>query len=167
MYEDLASQLTSVYRYALRLAAGDPHLAEDITQETLLKAIGSWKTLNDKSRCKVWLFRIASNVRNDDLRSRNRRRMLEKNRDAARSEIAIETGVHRAAVLQETVEDCLAALDRLPERQRMVLYFTACEQLSLHEIANILDISIPAAKASLSVARIKMRQLMKVDGELS
>jgi RNA polymerase sigma factor (sigma-70 family) len=47
----------------------------------------------------------------------------------------------------------------LPDRQRQVLYLHACEDLSLAEIAEVLEISHSAVKSSLAVARKRMRQL--------
>ncbi len=52
-------------------------------------------------------------------------------------------------------------MDALPERQREVLYLHACEGFSLAEIAEILSLSPEAVKASLSLARKRMRQKLQ------
>jgi RNA polymerase sigma factor (sigma-70 family) len=48
-------------------------------------------------------------------------------------------------------------MDSLPPRQREVLYLHACEELSIVEIADVLEITTQAAKSSLSLARKSMR----------
>ena len=52
-------------------------------------------------------------------------------------------------------------MDALPERQRQVLYLSACEGLAAAEIAVVLSISNDAVKANLSLARKKIRQDLK------
>ena len=49
-------------------------------------------------------------------------------------------------------------MDTLPARQREVLYLATCEELSLMEVADVLEITPAAAKASLSLARKRMRE---------
>lgn len=70
--------------------------------------------------------------------------------------------VEQAAMVEEQCARAIAQLDSLPERQRQVLYLYACEELSIAEIASILEISSSAAKASLCVARAKMRQIQDI-----
>ena len=57
----------------------------------------------------------------------------------------------------QRLERALTAMDELPPRQREVLHLHACEQLELAEIAEVLAISSDAVKASLSMARKRMR----------
>jgi RNA polymerase sigma factor (sigma-70 family) len=64
------------------------------------------------------------------------------------------------ATRQEDLRQALRALEGLPPRQREVLYLNACEGLALGEIADILGISSESAKASLSLARKKLRELL-------
>ena len=62
---------------------------------------------------------------------------------------------------RDNVRRALQAMEDLPSRQREVLYLYSCEALSLVEIANVLGISSDAAKASLSLARQKMRRKLQ------
>ena len=62
---------------------------------------------------------------------------------------------------EEDAQKAVAAMDRLPQRQREVLYLHACEELSLAEISEVLDITPGAVKASLSLARQPMRRWVK------
>src|SRR5437870_4817326 len=56
-----------VYRFALRLS-DDPHAAEDLTQETFLRAWRQRRRLRDERKAGVWLFRITANLWRDQLR---------------------------------------------------------------------------------------------------
>jgi RNA polymerase sigma-70 factor (ECF subfamily) len=142
-----------VYRFALRLTA-DPHAAEEVTQETFLRA---WRgRLRDPRAAGGWLFRIAANVWRDRLRRGRSPVARAGPLDAAAA--APARPVEQQAAGKEELARALAALDGLPPRQRDVLYLTACEGLSAAEVATILGISPDAAKASLSLARKKMRE---------
>ena len=60
-----------VYRFALRLT-GDRHLAEDLTQETFLRAWCARRRLREPDAAGPWLFRIAVNLWRDEIRRSNR-----------------------------------------------------------------------------------------------
>ncbi len=66
-FDAIEEHVGSVYRYALRLA-GRPELAEDLTQETLLRGWKSRHKLRDERAVLVWLLRIATNLWTDHLR---------------------------------------------------------------------------------------------------
>ena len=61
-----------LYGFCVRLA-GDPSEAEDLFQETLLRALRAWPEIHRPERVKGWLFAIATNAWRDQLRARNRR----------------------------------------------------------------------------------------------
>jgi RNA polymerase sigma-70 factor (ECF subfamily) len=142
----------SVYRYALRLA-GRSDLAEDLTQETMLRAWQSRGKLRDPRVARVWLLRIATNLWNDHLRkAKFRPRVLECEPPCPRPTPAAISDE------RENVMLALAAMDQLPPRQRQVLFLSTCEGLSQAEVAEVLDIGLPAVKANLSLARKEMRR---------
>ncbi len=155
---DWQQYVPAVYRFALRLT-GSRDAAEELTQDTLLRAWRHRRRLRDAGSARAWLFQIAANLRRDRMRQRRRRGDVpnvdaDEHADAAAS-------AEREASDREDVRRALAAMDRLPTRQREVLYLHACEQMSLEEIANVLDISSDAVKSSLSLARKKLRQALK------
>jgi RNA polymerase sigma-70 factor (ECF subfamily) len=151
-----------VYRFALRLTR-QTHAAEDLTQETLLRAWGRHTQLRNASSARVWLFRIAVNLWRDQLRRRRSpvARAKELDEDCVQQQ---QSAPDIACARQEEVELARQALDQLPDRQRQVLYLHACEQMTLAEIADVCGISADAVKASLSVARKKVRELLKEAG---
>ena len=144
-----------VYRFALRLS-GSPQDAEDLAQETFLRAWRHRGRLREAGALRVWLFTIAANLWRDRLRRRKiEPRAFEATSDEGRSLVApADVG----PVDREDLDRLTQAMDRLPPRQREVLHLHAWEELSLAEIAQVLGITVDAAKASLSLARRRMRE---------
>ncbi len=157
MEELLAEWVPRLYRFARRLTS-DFHAAEDLVQETALRAWRERERLRDPRAARVWLFRIAVNLWRDWLR--RGRSPVARARPLASEPLDDAPAPDRVAADQDELQRALAALDSLPSRQREVLYLNACEGLSLAEIAGVLDISTDAAKASLSVARNRLRELL-------
>jgi RNA polymerase sigma-70 factor (ECF subfamily) len=154
-FDAIEEHVGSVYRYALRLTRR-PDLAEDLTQETLLRGWRSRQKLRDDRALRVWLFRIATNLWTDQLR---RGRFCPE---------ALDTEPTCPRILPEAASDerenvrlTLAAMDELPPRQRQVLYLVTCENMAHAEVATILEINEAAVKANLSLARKEMRQKLK------
>jgi RNA polymerase sigma-70 factor (ECF subfamily) len=150
--ELLAQYAPRLYRFALRLAR-DPATAEDLAQEALLRAWRGRARLRDERSVRGWLFQIVVNLWRDHLR---RRSTLDEEL-AEPSAVVCPERPQRALEERELVEQALAALDELPQRQREVLYLHACEGLSIAEVAQALDSSPDAVKASLCLARKRMR----------
>jgi RNA polymerase sigma-70 factor, ECF subfamily len=147
--------LPRVYRFALRLT-GSRQEAEDLTQDTFLRAWRQRGRLRDAGAARVWLFTIARNLWTDRLRRKRRRPVSIEalQEDCQSAAIAADRGL----IVQEDVRRVLEAMDSLPARQRELLHLHACEGLSLGEIAEVVGISVDAAKASLCEARKRMRE---------
>jgi RNA polymerase sigma-70 factor (ECF subfamily) len=151
----LEQYVSRVFGFALRMT-GDRHAAEDLTQETLLRAWRRQKQLRDPGQARVWLFQIAANVWRDQLR---RRRLPPEQAGSLAAELmGLAMGPAQEIEIREESARALAALDKLPPRQREVLYLSACEGLKASQIAEILDCTSAAVKVNLSLARKKMRE---------
>jgi RNA polymerase sigma-70 factor (ECF subfamily) len=154
-FEKLEAHLGTVYRYALRLT-GRPDAAEDLTQETLLRAWQHRHALRDERAARLWLLRVTQNLWTDQLRRQKRRpQVLEHEPPCPRIPVAVEQDQ------LEAVRLALAAMDELPPRQRQVLYLVTCEELTNAEVAGVLDMPLGAVKSNLSLARKEMRRRMK------
>jgi RNA polymerase sigma-70 factor (ECF subfamily) len=160
-FDTIEEHLGSVYRYALRLA-GRPDIAEDLTQETMLRGWRNRRKLRDPRVARVWLLRIATNLWTDHLRrTKFRPRTLESDPPCPRRLPAI------ASDDRENVRLAVAAMDELPPRQRQVLYLITCEDMSQADVATVLDITEASVKANLSLARQEMRRrLSSLYGEV-
>lgn len=147
-------------RYAVRLT-GDAHAAEDLCQETCLKAWRGRRGLRDPAAAVPWLLRIAANLWRDRLR--RRRSTPPSLGDHALAEAPAGDSVDRSEDLQRT----LAAMEALPPMQRDAVFLAAVEGMSRGAIAAVLGTSVGAVKANLSIARAKLRaQLEDVVNDL-
>jgi len=154
--EALAS-LDSLYRTALRLTRV-PADAEDLVQETFLKAFRAADSFTPGTNLRAWLFTILHNT------ARNRAR------DRARDAVAVDSeAVERAAELMgpgapaETPETLLlgetlapelqAAVDALPDAFRQAVWLRDVEEFSYAEIAQMLSIPVGTVMSRISRGR--------------
>jgi RNA polymerase sigma-70 factor, ECF subfamily len=96
--------------WRLCLALGDRDAAEDLTQETYLRAFGSLHRFEGRSSVRTWLLAIARRVCADAVRSRRRRRLTLVRDDAELETLATDDGADRVAE-GAAVTDLLARLD--------------------------------------------------------
>jgi len=151
----LEEYLDAVYRYALRLTH-DHEQAQDLTQETMLRAWRKRRALHEPAATKVWLLRIATNLWTDEIRRAVRRPRLLVDSPPSR-----EPTAGNQLIQQENVALAMAALDQLPTKQRQVIYLVTVEQLKQSEVAQILEMTTEAVKANLSLARKQMREQLQ------
>jgi RNA polymerase sigma-70 factor (ECF subfamily) len=151
----LEAWVPRVYRFALRLT-NDPDAADDLTQETFLRAWRRRDRLRDPAKARVWLFRVTANIWRDRLR-RGRSPMARAG-PLADSDLDHVPAPDRVAAGRDDLSRALDALAGLPPRQREVLYLSACDGMPPAEVAAVLGISPDAAKANLSLARRAIRR---------
>jgi RNA polymerase sigma-70 factor (ECF subfamily) len=145
IYDEFAPRL---HTYAYHLL-GNRHDAEDVIQETFLKALQSLHQLRDGDRLESWLYAIASHRCLDLLRRRNRIQWIPMSRRSTevRAEDPID-GTDEADLVRR-------ALRRLPPKDAMCLSLRHTEGFSCSEIAEIMDTSPTAIWSRLSRARAK------------
>jgi RNA polymerase sigma-70 factor, ECF subfamily len=137
-------------RYLTR-RLGDRDWAEEVAQETFLRAVKQESIVSERS----WLFAVATNlVRDEARRDIRRRRRLELLREQARAEESVDP---EPLILERAQEPVLArkALDMLTERDREALLMRE-EGLDYTEIANALELSIASVGTTLSRARRRL-----------
>ena len=118
MPDRLPHHLLSVYRFAMHLC-GDQHLAEDLTQEAMLRALRNIDSLRDEAALRVWLFRIVKNLWVDKHRAKGSIPMVQLEEVEP---TGFEPDPSQNAVTIEEIALTLDALQQLPERQRTVLH---------------------------------------------
>lgn len=151
----LEEHLDAVFRYALRLTKNHSQ-AEDLTQDTMLRAWRKMSALREPQAAKVWLLRIATNLWTDQLRRKKKQPLLLIDPPPDRQPTITKKLIH-----QENIAAALAAMDELPERQRQVMHLITVEQLNQQETADVLGICPAAVKASLSMARKHLRNQLQ------
>jgi len=148
----------------------DAQLAEDLTQETLLRVYNqSWDYL-PRGCFRGWMFRIARNLLIDSTRRRSHDALVR----------AVHTGADEDDGLGRLVGDVLrpdqladeheitrivdAILPELPEDQRLTFLLYHYSGLSLPEIADAMEANLPTTKSRLRLAREKLRDRLRERG---
>ena len=161
----------NVYNLTLRMT-GNAEDAADMTQECFLKAYNSLSAFRGDSKFSVWLYRIATNVCLDFLRSRNRRQTLSLSAeddegeevqldvaDESQSpELLLERGLTRDAVRR--------GLQSLPDDYRQILLLREIQGLSYEEIAETLSLEAGTVKSRIFRARKRLCAFLIQDGNI-
>lgn len=156
-----------IYNVSFRML-GNSQLAEDITQETLLKAYRGMAGFRGEN-LRAWLFRIASNACNDLLRSRRNRQDLslelltEESGDIWTSS---DPSPEREALRGELGREIQRGLLTLPREQRVALILVDVEGMGYEEAAQSIGIPPGTLRSRLSRARAKLRNYLLQKREL-
>lgn len=150
-----------IQRYARSLVR-DPAEAEEITQETFLRAHRKLASLEDPSRLSPWLYRIATNLAYDRLRRSARQPPLDSlsEPEAAAEPAAPEPRLDRVMERREMSSCVREYIDRLPDSYRAVILLHDLQGLTNPEIARLLGISLATAKIRLHRARGRLREAL-------
>ena len=138
-------------RFLVALCCGDSQRADDIAQETYIKAYLACDTLANPDRFNAWLFRIAYN----SFLNENRRQRITSDYNEV-SEVKSSQSADDAFRYQ----GLYAALNRLPGKERTSVLLFYLEGYSIKEIAEIQTVSTDAVKQHLSRGRIHLRNLL-------
>jgi RNA polymerase sigma-70 factor (ECF subfamily) len=156
-----------VFNLCYRLL-GQRQAAEDACQEAFVNAWRSLKNLRGDI-FRPWLLRIAANACHDELRRRGRR-------PSASLDVALEEGLPdppdpgpspEASALNSEMKGRLeAALQALPEEQRLAVVLCDVEGLDYNEIAVAMSSSLGTVKSRIARGRAHLRELLRAGGEL-
>src|SRR5204862_7737998 len=130
--------VAEVYQYALAVLGNSPD-AEDVTQQTFLNAFRAFERGEQPRKAHNWLIKIAHNVCRMRWRQSGRRPQ----------EVPLESAAEPAAPDDErpSLDVLLSALAKLPFNQRAAIVMREVEDRSYAEIAEVLDVSVPAGDA--------------------
>ncbi|HUS13675.1 MAG TPA: sigma-70 family RNA polymerase sigma factor [Chloroflexia bacterium] len=138
-----------IHRYAYRLL-GNPEQADDLTQETFIRAYQSLDRLEDDPNLSAWLYRIASNACMDALRRRRRITWLPMREKAERDPQFTTEDFAPQVVEAEAVRRVLA---EMPVALSMTLVLRSSEGFSCEEIAEIMNVPKGTVFSRLARAR--------------
>ena len=137
----------------------DRALAEELTQETFVRAFRAIHTMRAETKLSTWLFGIARNVARESLRARARANRHVDLADKSVMDLSDDKPVPVEGLLSkelnEVVRRSLAALD---EDKRLVFTLKVLHQCSYEEIAAITGFSLAKLKTDLHRARVEMRK---------
>jgi RNA polymerase sigma-70 factor (ECF subfamily) len=159
---------SKIYRLATKML-NQQQDAEDVLQETFLKAYRGIKSFDGRSKISTWLFRIATNEALMIIRRKHPEVVsidepLE-TEDGEKEPVQIVDWCclpEEELLSEETKERLDAGVQKLPERLRVVFILRDINDLTTHETAEILGLSDTAVKTRLSRARLKLREELSV-----
>ena len=150
------------YRYL-----GNRADAEDLAQEVFLKVYRARQRYRPEAKFTTWLYRVAVNACLNEVRNRKHRPthgaapLTSGDEEGGFVPVLADTAAEspaEATVRSELAAHVRAAVDDLPERQRLALLLNKFHGLSYEELARSLDMTIPGVKSLLVRARESVRQ---------
>ena len=159
--------IDSLYNSALRLTRHSQD-AEDLLQETYLKAYKYYHRFQEGTNLRAWLFKI---MKNTFINNYRRKKLRPAQSDFAEIEDAFESSIDEGLRFrfknpeEEFLEGMLdegvqKALDELPEDYRMVVLFADLEGFAYKEIASILDIPVGTVMSRLYRGRKRLENVL-------
>lgn len=150
-----------IYALVWRLCGGDSALAEDLVQDSFIRAWTKLDLFEGKSAFGTWLHRLAANVALSDRRIRLKRVA----REAPMDETTERTAMGERDVAADKRADLEQAIGRLPERARTVLVLFDIEGYRHEEIASLTGMAVGSSKAQLHRARKLVRASLEGESE--
>ncbi|MBE6197350.1 MAG: RNA polymerase sigma factor [Rikenellaceae bacterium] len=162
----LLERHTRRVRDYVRMMVKDNDVADDLTQEVLIKVV---KVLDegrytDKGRFLPWVLRIAHNRVLDYFRAQKQVKTVNESSagfDILGSKNFAEPSIEESIILDQRAEEVRALVEELPDEQREVVKMRYYEGLSFKEIAEQTGVSINTALGRMRYALINMRQMIK------
>ncbi len=149
----------SLYRWVARLT-GNSHAAEDLVQDTFVRAYQAITRLRPDTNLKAWLFRIAHNAYANWVRNR-------KGRNSTLPDEVLDTqaGPEELAQENETSQKLQQAIDKLPEEWKAALLLRIEEDMAFREMAIALGTTEETARWRVYKARQKLMETLEIKRE--
>ena len=166
-FDELLSRTQSKLFTYIMFVVHDHDLADDIFQETFVKAITKLQKgeYTDSGKFVFWLTRIAHNAIMDWYRLQQSRHIMEPNADNDLQNLSmasvLDTFRESELVNEQVLRDVRKMMEALPAPQREVVYMRFFQQLSFKEIAELTNVSINTALGRMRYALINMRRMAK------
>jgi len=152
----VAAHQGEIYRYLRRVTARASE-ADDLSQETFLRAFKAYRSLPADANVRAWLFAIATNLSRNHFRAEKRRRTAHATVRAIGSETDAG-GPESEAVFNEARVALEGSINTLPVKQRLAFVMRKVHELDYETIAQSLNCSEDSARAHVFQALRKIRQ---------
>jgi len=157
--EQALPHMDALYRTALRMTKNEND-AQDLVQETMVKAYRFWDKFEPGSNCRAWLFKIMTNIFINDYRSKSRSPMAvnvdEIDDNFLYGQLSVGKQVddpEKELFAKVFDDDVKRAVENLPDDFRLVVVLSFLEGFSYQEIAEIADLQLGTVKSRLHRGR--------------
>jgi RNA polymerase sigma-70 factor, ECF subfamily len=154
----LLAAVPSLRAFAISLS-GSVDRADDLVQDTLMRALSNIHRFEPGTNLHAWLFTILRNLFHSEYRKRRREVEDVDGAYAARLATRPEQGTHL------DFQDFRTALAKLPSEQREALLLIGAASLSYEEAAQVMDCAIGTVKSRVNRARSRLAQLLSLDAD--
>lgn len=162
--QEALDHVDELHEQALSLTGGNEARAQDLVQETLLKAYQSWESYETGTNCRGWLMTILRNKFISEFRKQKRRPSRLAIEDLPdRSILEDRNADDPASTFYESLidEDVVEALQELPDRFRVAIILSDLRDWQYKEISDELKIPVGTVKSRLSRARRQLRERLR------
>ncbi|HST30932.1 MAG TPA: sigma-70 family RNA polymerase sigma factor [Chthoniobacterales bacterium] len=164
-FESLIERHQSLVAGTVARMLGSNSDVEDITQQVFIRVWRSAGRYVARAKFTTWLLKITRNLVFNEMRRAKRHPHVPVQIDPEAEELPLKDETMEtpdATLLQTELQQAIeSAITQLPETQRMALVLRRYEDLSYEEIADILELSLPAVKSLLFRARTELRERLK------
>lgn len=142
---------------------------EDVAQEVFIKVYKNLDKFNGDSSLYTWIYKIATNLCLDQIKKRKEVIYIDEKLQLDDGEVEIQIPsdeklqdeIYEQKELKQKLESCI---DKLPEKQKVMIVLRDIKGLSYDEIAEILDLKLGTVKSQINRARLKLKELLEKDG---
>ena len=148
-----------LYNFVLRYIGGDREEAQDLCQQTLLRAYQGLGRLREPERFSTWLYQIAVNACRDEF-SRRQQRPTVSMEEVGEPVDPAQGGAELGALRRDLRDWLERGLQAIPEEQRLVVVMKEYQQLKFTEIADILKVPVNTIKSRLYYGLNNLRKVL-------
>jgi RNA polymerase sigma-70 factor (ECF subfamily) len=161
-FEELAMPLfDSLYNFA-RWLAHNSNDAEDLVQETYLKALRSFASFQRGTNFRAWIFQILRNTFLSSCAKLDRRKTVAMDSQEEGTALPVETETPETILMSRSNFQLVQrAIDELPVHYREALLLCEVEEMSYREIAEVLSIPLGTVMSRLARARKEVRESLR------
>jgi RNA polymerase sigma-70 factor (ECF subfamily) len=146
--------------YLYRLCGGDRAQAEDLAQESFLRALQAIGQYRHPQPFKPWLYAIATNLARDYYKRAETRYTEAADEEASEVWRSTAPSPAELALAEDTARQVAMALTALPGQQREAVILRYYQGLSLQEIGGVLQIPVGTVKSRLSIGLKRLKEML-------